>query len=169
MGPHTLYLFNKLFSSFQVAPGRLWFCTFPAWRDLYVLYADCQKTRILLLFSRWVMSDSSVTPWTGAHQAPLSMGLPRQEYWMGGPVPLQEHWTQCPVCMWWPGAPAWPHSAQANYQYFLIKHLIQSFSLRKDKCTHTVKNRIVLESRGTCVYAVVLLLQRAGNDHPSLT
>ena len=22
-----------------------------------------------------------VTPWTVAHQAPLSMGLPRQEYW----------------------------------------------------------------------------------------
>ena len=22
-----------------------------------------------------------VTPWTGAHQAPLSMGFPRQEYW----------------------------------------------------------------------------------------
>ena len=23
----------------------------------------------------------SVTPWTVAHQAPLSMGFPRQEYW----------------------------------------------------------------------------------------
>ena len=29
-----------------------------------------------------VMSDS-VTPWTVAHQAPLSMGFPRQEYWSG--------------------------------------------------------------------------------------
>ena len=27
------------------------------------------------------MSDSFVTPWTVARQAPLSMGLPRQEYW----------------------------------------------------------------------------------------
>ena len=26
------------------------------------------------------MSDSFVTPWTVAHQAPLSMGFPRQEY-----------------------------------------------------------------------------------------
>ena len=26
------------------------------------------------------MSDSSVTPWTPARQAPLSMGFPRQEY-----------------------------------------------------------------------------------------
>ena len=32
------------------------------------------------------MSDS-VTPWTVAHQAPLSMGFPRQEYWSGLPFP----------------------------------------------------------------------------------
>ena len=29
------------------------------------------------------MSDSFVTPWTVAHQTPLSMGFPRQEYWVG--------------------------------------------------------------------------------------
>ena len=28
-----------------------------------------------------------VTPWTIAHQAPLSMGFPRQEYWSGSPCP----------------------------------------------------------------------------------
>ena len=27
------------------------------------------------------------TPWTAAHQAPLSMGFPRQEYWSGLPLP----------------------------------------------------------------------------------
>ena len=27
------------------------------------------------------------TPWTAAHQAPLSMGLARQEYWSGVPLP----------------------------------------------------------------------------------
>ena len=32
------------------------------------------------------MSDS-VTPWTVAHQAPLSMGFSRQEYWIGLPFP----------------------------------------------------------------------------------
>ena len=30
-----------------------------------------------------VVSESSVTPWTVAHQAPLSMGFPTQEYWSG--------------------------------------------------------------------------------------
>ena len=27
------------------------------------------------------------TPWTAAHQAPPSMGSPRQEYWSGVPLP----------------------------------------------------------------------------------
>ena len=36
--------------------------------------------------SRLAVSDS-VTPWTLAHQAPLSMGFSRQEYWSGLPFP----------------------------------------------------------------------------------
>ena len=28
-----------------------------------------------------------VTPWTVAHQVPLTMGFPRQEYWSGLPFP----------------------------------------------------------------------------------
>ena len=40
-----------------------------------------------LLFSRQVVSNSSVTPRTVAHQAPLSLGFPRQEYWGGLPFP----------------------------------------------------------------------------------
>ena len=34
-----------------------------------------------------VMSRLFVTPWTAAHQAPLSMGFSRQEYWSGLPLP----------------------------------------------------------------------------------
>ena len=34
------------------------------------------------------MSDSFAAPRTGAHQAPLSMGLAKQEYWKGLPFPL---------------------------------------------------------------------------------
>ena len=33
------------------------------------------------------MSNSFGTPWAVAHQAPLSMGFPRQEYWSGLPFP----------------------------------------------------------------------------------
>ena len=35
--------------------------------------------------NRSVMSNSFVTPWSIACQAPLSMGFPRQEYWSGLP------------------------------------------------------------------------------------
>ena len=40
-----------------------------------------------LLFSCSVVSNSFATPWTIAHQAPLSMGFPRQEFWGGLPFP----------------------------------------------------------------------------------
>ena len=33
------------------------------------------------------MSDSYATPRTAAHQVPLSMGFPSQEYWSGLPFP----------------------------------------------------------------------------------
>ena len=36
---------------------------------------------VLLLFGCSVVSDSFATPWTVALQAPLSMGLSREEYW----------------------------------------------------------------------------------------
>ena len=33
------------------------------------------------------MSDYFATPWTAIHQAPVSMGFPRQKYWSGLPLP----------------------------------------------------------------------------------
>ena len=37
----------------------------------------------------WWFSLTLSTPWPVAHQASLSMGFPRQEYWSGLPIPLQ--------------------------------------------------------------------------------
>ena len=37
------------------------------------------------MFSGQVVSNSSVTPCTVAHQAPLSIGFPRQNYWSESP------------------------------------------------------------------------------------
>ena len=34
------------------------------------------------------------TPWTAAHQAPPSMGFPRQEYWSGVPLPSPRRLTE---------------------------------------------------------------------------
>ena len=43
------------------------------WEDVRTIIYSCQ--------------DIFVTPWTVAHQAPLSMGFSRQEYWSGLPFP----------------------------------------------------------------------------------
>ena len=45
---------------------------------------------VLLLFSHSVVSDFFSTPLTVACQAPLSMGLLKQEYWDGLPFPSPE-------------------------------------------------------------------------------
>ena len=38
------------------------------------------------------------TPWTVAHQALLSMGFSRQEYWSGLPFPSpSKYWTLCEI------------------------------------------------------------------------
>ena len=37
--------------------------------------------------SHQVLSDTFVTPWTVVHQAPLSMGFLRRDYWSGLPFP----------------------------------------------------------------------------------
>ena len=42
---------------------------------------------LLLLFSSSVVFDTFETLWTVAHQAPLSMGFSKQEYWSGLPFP----------------------------------------------------------------------------------
>ena len=41
------------------------------------------KVKVKSLSRVWLL----VTPWTAAHQAPLSMGFSRQEYWSGAPLP----------------------------------------------------------------------------------
>ena len=40
-----------------------------------------------------------VTPWTAAHQVPLSMGFSRQEYWSG--VPLPSPAVLFNTALWW--------------------------------------------------------------------
>ena len=52
---------------------------------LSLLYGS-EALRLKWKWSCSVMSDSA-TPWTVAHQAPLSMGFSRQEYWSGVPFP----------------------------------------------------------------------------------
>ena len=50
-----------------------------------------QEPLLLLLLSRFSRVQLCVTSWTAAHQAPLSLGFSRQEYWSGLPFPSPMH------------------------------------------------------------------------------
>ena len=52
-----------------------------------VVYYVCSSIVSKKLYVVVLAIQSFVTPWTGAHQAPLSMGFSRQEYWSGLPCP----------------------------------------------------------------------------------
>ena len=49
---------------------------------------------VLLLLSRFSRVQLCVTPETAAHQAPLSLGISRQEHWSGLPFPSPMHETE---------------------------------------------------------------------------
>ena len=57
------------------------------------------------------MSDSLQPPQTEAHQAPLSMGFPRKEYWSGSPFPSRQGLN-----------PASPGSPALQEDSFLLSH-----------------------------------------------
>ena len=46
---------------------------------------------LLLLLSHFSRVRPCATPWTAAHQAPLSLGFSRQEHWSGLPFPSPMH------------------------------------------------------------------------------
>ena len=46
-------------------------------------HCSCSELRVVVQLLSCVRLFA--TPWTVAHQAPLSMGFPRQEYWSGLP------------------------------------------------------------------------------------
>ena len=69
-----------------VHPGRLWS---PRWD---ARLTGCPSVlplgpTLLLLLSRFGRVQLCATPETAAHQAPLSLGFSRQEYWSGLPFP----------------------------------------------------------------------------------
>ena len=59
------------------------------WRS-HKINQDCGTGGPLVLVSACSVVSDSVSPWTGAHEVPLSVGFPRQEYWMGCHFLLQK-------------------------------------------------------------------------------
>jgi len=54
---------------------------------LHLFINSFNQTLLQLLLSRFSRVQICATPWTAAHQAPLSMGFSRQEYRSGVPLP----------------------------------------------------------------------------------
>ena len=59
---------------------------------------------------------SYATPWTVAHQAPLSMGFPSQEYWSVLPFPLSGDLPNPGVEL---PSPAWQEKPSTIHCYYL--------------------------------------------------
>ena len=71
------------------------------------------------------------TPWTIAHQAPLSMEVFRQEYWSGLPFPLQEDLSNPGIQLESPALigrfiTTEPHGKPRDWLLFLCNYIIPS-------------------------------------------
>ena len=71
---------------------------------------------LLLLLSRFSHVRLCVTPQMAAHQAPLSLGFSRQEYWSGLPFPSPIHESEKSkvksLSRVWPSATSWTAAYQ---------------------------------------------------------
>ena len=56
-----------------------------------IVWSRYRRFLLLLLLSRFSRVRLCVTPETVAHQAPLSLGISRREYWSGLPFPSPMH------------------------------------------------------------------------------
>ena len=68
---------------------RIWTCGTKKLNKLKNIKYLSWNEALHVIFYCWLVakSNSFVTPWTVAHQALLSVGFPRQEYWSGLPFP----------------------------------------------------------------------------------
>ena len=85
----------------------------------YLDYGDA-NTHILLLFSHAVVSESFVTPWTVALQAPLSMDFPGRNTGVGSHSLLQGSLlTQGMLLHWQMGSLPLSHLGSPNTNIYL--------------------------------------------------
>ena len=66
-----------------------------------------------------------MTPWIVAHQAPLSMGFPRQEYWSGLPFPSPGDFPDLGIKRWSPAlqADSLPTERLNFYEYLVLRNI----------------------------------------------
>ena len=78
VGPYQISILYIVMSICQSQPFNLSLPLFPSVCVCVCVCVCAQLLSCVCLF---------VTPWTGAHQAPLSMKFSKQEYWRGLPSP----------------------------------------------------------------------------------
>ena len=108
------------------------------------------------------MSDSSATPWTVAHQTPLSMGFSRQEYWSGLSFPTPGHLPHPGIKPMSPALQA--DSSPLSHQESPILLQISIFFLRRRKKAVLFSYKallysrhLIIHKRQTAIYEIVLL------------
>ena len=90
--PQTGCLSDTAPSPWPPSPGQVLLSPLQAHSSIWSWGSGGLGLSQVLLLSWWwwfscqVVSDSC-DPWTGARQAPLSLGFSRQEYWSGWPFP----------------------------------------------------------------------------------
>ena len=86
---------------------------FPGASKTIMIRLSEERSLLLLLLNRFSRVRLCVTPKTTAHQAPLSLGFSRQEYWSGLPFPSPVHesekWEWSRSVM---SDSSWPHGLQ---------------------------------------------------------
>ena len=93
----------------------LW-CIWSYIYNIYVIYAYVQF---------FIYVQLLVIPWTVAHQAPLCLEVPRQEYWSGVAIPLPRYPLDPEIELTTPASPALetdslPLSHQGSPHYVIV-------------------------------------------------
>ena len=78
---------------------------------------------------------SHVRTWTVNCQAPLSMGIPKQEYWKELPFPTPGDLPDPEIKPTFLPSPALAGGLFITAPYFLIHNVILVFSLKQNNCT----------------------------------
>ena len=95
-------------------------------------------------FSGSVVSDSA-TPWTVAHQAPLSTGFSRQEYWSGLPFTSSEDFPNMGLNQVSPAlAGGTPSSLIRDFKKY-VSLTVMMENQPHAKILHTHKNALVVK------------------------
>ena len=110
------------------------FCSFFLIRLFVLLLLICINSRVQL----------STIPWTIAHQAPLSMGFPRQEYWSGFPFPIPGESSQPRDRIW--------VSCIAGRFFTIRKCILRSVYILEIKALSVVLFANILYHSASCIF-----------------